>query len=133
MPAQGVDATKLGNFAHARRDSTRCRDRLFEQIDRGLSRLWGSKERNRYRLEAAPMPVKKQNSSISTPTFLKEALGIVDCVLELPRRERGAFLDRAGLDSALREYVEGLVRSYDEAEGSLDRSKLTGARIDGAQ
>lgn len=79
------------------------------------------------------MPVKKQNSSTSTPTFLKEALGIVDCVLELPRRERGAFLDHAGLDSAMREYVEGLVRSFDEAEGSLDRFKLTGARIDGTQ
>ena len=79
------------------------------------------------------MPVKKQNSSNSMPTFLKEALGIVDCVLELPRRERGAFLDRAALDSAMREYVEGLVRSYDEAEDSPDRSKLTGARIGGSR
>jgi hypothetical protein len=79
------------------------------------------------------MPVKKQNPSTSTPIFLKEALGIVDCVLELPRRERSAYLDQAALDSGLREYVEGLVRSFDEAEGSVDRSKLIGARIDGAK
>jgi hypothetical protein len=79
------------------------------------------------------MPVKKQTLSKSLPTFLKEALGIVDCVLELPRRERSAYLDQAAPDSALREYVEGLVRSYDEAEGSLERSKLIGARTDGTE
>ena len=69
------------------------------------------------------MPVKKQILGKSMPIFLKEALGIVDRVLELPRRERSAYLDHADLDSALREYVESLVRAYDEAEGSLDRSK----------
>jgi hypothetical protein len=79
------------------------------------------------------MPVKKQILSKRMPTFLKEALGIVDCVLELPRPERSAYLDHAGLDSALREYVEGLVRSYDEAEGFLDRSKQIGARTDGTE
>jgi hypothetical protein len=79
------------------------------------------------------MPVKKQVLSKRTPTFLKEALGIVDCVLELPRRERSAYLDHADLDSVLREYVEGLVRSYDEAEGFPDRSKQIGARTDGAK
>jgi hypothetical protein len=79
------------------------------------------------------VPVKKQDLSKRVPTFLKEALGLVDCVLELPRPERSAYLDRAHLDSALREYVEGLVRSYDEAEGAVDRSKSIAARIGGTR
>ena len=49
----------------------------------------------------------------------KQALEIVDKALEISQEERPAYLDRACQDSSLRQYVESLLGSYQQADDFL--------------
>jgi serine/threonine protein kinase/TolB-like protein/Tfp pilus assembly protein PilF len=54
----------------------------------------------------------------------KQALEIIDAALELSPVERSAYLDSVCLDSSLRQYIDSLLSSYEEAEGFLSESAL---------
>jgi len=49
----------------------------------------------------------------------KQALEIVDKALEISQEERPAYLDRVCQDSSLRQYVESLLGSYQQADDFL--------------
>src|SRR6202162_6490444 len=49
----------------------------------------------------------------------KQALEIVDQALEVSQEERPAYLDRVCQDSSLRQYVESLLGSYQQADDFL--------------
>jgi serine/threonine protein kinase/tetratricopeptide (TPR) repeat protein len=54
----------------------------------------------------------------------KQALDLVDSVLELPAEERSSYLDQTGCDASVRHFVEGLVLSYERSSGLLDQPAL---------
>ena len=58
------------------------------------------------------------------PFLGKQALDLVDSVLELPAEERSSFLDQTGCDPSVRHFVEGLVLSYERSDGLLDQPAL---------
>jgi serine/threonine protein kinase/tetratricopeptide (TPR) repeat protein len=58
------------------------------------------------------------------PFLGKQALDLVDSVLELPAEERSSYLDQTGCDASVRHFVEGLVLSYERSSGLLDQPAL---------
>jgi len=54
----------------------------------------------------------------------KQALDLVDSVLELPAEERSSYLDRTGCEASVRQFVEVLVHSYERSSGLLDQPAL---------
>jgi eukaryotic-like serine/threonine-protein kinase len=58
------------------------------------------------------------------PFLGKQALDLVDSVLELPAEERSSYLDQTGCDPAVRHFVERLVLSYERSGGLLDQPAL---------